>query len=393
VKVLLAGTGGAVGAPVPGCRCVACARPSPTRRPLEIVLDGVVRLVPGTPLPRAYHVTATRYGTRITGSDGHDVLFHAGLPAPVRPPGARAVAHPDRSADGPGDTTKPGAHDVLGPPGPGAPGEPGSGHLVVTGAAGPDGPLGPPCRLVLVDPFTRPAALGELRRAGLVGAHTDVVAVGIDHQVPSEAELARRLGLWGARAVPDGTELDTTAPVPPRCDPPRRTLLLGGSRSGKSAEAELRLAAEPEVTYVATGPSGRDDPEWRARIARHRDRRPAHWDTVETTDLTGALRTARTPLLVDGIGTWLTAVLDECGAWEPREGAWERVGERCAELVAAWRQVAARVVVVSDEVGLGVVPATAAGRRFRDAIGALNQRLAAESEEVALVVAGRLLPL
>nr|BFE88603.1 bifunctional adenosylcobinamide kinase/adenosylcobinamide-phosphate guanylyltransferase [Planobispora longispora] len=174
---------------------------------------------------------------------------------------------------------------------------------------------------------------------------------------------------------------------------PRRTLLLGGSRSGKSAEAELRLLAEPEVVYVATGPSGGGDPEWLARIRGHRDRRPAHWDTVETTDLAGLLGTARTPLLIDGLGTWITAVFDECGAWEGGAAARERVDARCDELVAAWRRTRSRVVAVSDEVGLGVVPATSSGRAFRDALGRLNQRLAAESEDVSLVVAGRLLPL
>lgn len=226
----------------------------------------------------------------------------------------------------------------------------------------------------------------------------------------------------GVRAVPDGTVIDTREPVPPLHPLPRRTLLLGGSRSGKSAEAELRLAAEPEVLYVATGPSGGDDPEWRRRIDAHRDRRPAHWDTVETTDLAGLLRTATAPMLIDGLGTWVAAVFDECDAWadegstnstsDKNSGndgndessgtnkgggnsgsARDAVTARCDELVAAWRQTRARVVAVSDEVGLGVVPATSSGRMFRDVLGRLNQRLALESEDVTLVVSGRLLSL
>ncbi|WP_068922540.1 bifunctional adenosylcobinamide kinase/adenosylcobinamide-phosphate guanylyltransferase [Planobispora rosea] len=245
---------------------------------------------------------------------------------------------------------------------------------------------------VLIDLLDRPERLGGLRRRGLVGEDTHVVAVGIDHRVPSDTELERRLALWGARAVPDGTVLDAREPAPARPPQPRRTLLLGGSRSGKSAEAELRLLAEPEVVYVATGPSG-GDPEWLARIRGHRERRPAHWDTVETTDLAGLLGTARAPLLIDGLGTWITAVFDECGAWEGGAAARERVDARCDELVAAWRRTRSRVVAVSDEAGLGVVPATSSGRAFRDALGRLNQRLAAESEDVSLVVAGRLLPL
>jgi adenosylcobinamide kinase/adenosylcobinamide-phosphate guanylyltransferase len=108
-------------------------------------------------------------------------------------------------------------------------------------------------------------------------------------------------------------------------------------------------------------------------------------------------------VLIDGIGTWLAAVLDECGAWERggeglgrgtgEGGAGARVARRTGELLAAWRQAEAYVVAVSDETGLGVVPGTAAGRLFRDELGRLNQALAAESEEAELVVAGRVLPL
>lgn len=179
----------------------------------------------------------------------------------------------------------------------------------------------------------------------------------------------------------------------------RRTLLLGGSRSGKSEEAELRLAAEPEVTYVATGPSGGDDPAWLARVRAHRERRPAHWRTVETTDLEAVLSGEPGTFLIDGIGTWLAAVFDECAAWpddtrgDDHRAALDRVTRRCDALVAAWRGTRSRVVAVSDEVGLGVIPSTPAGRLFRDALGRLNQALARESEDVALVVAGRVVPL
>ncbi|GAA3554644.1 hypothetical protein GCM10022419_038800 [Nonomuraea rosea] len=286
------------------------------------------------------------------------------------------------------------------------------------GLASPDGsallclppdaspPLDGPARydMVLIDLLDRPERLGELRRAGMADDETLVVAIGLDHRVRSEAELARRLRLWGAIAVSDGTELEPArlaSPEPPTSPEPltppqrtaghvRRALLLGGSRSGKSAEAELRLAAEPYVTYVATGPGGEGDGEWAARVRAHRVRRPAHWETAETTDLAGTVRRAATPLLIDGLGTWLAAVFDEHGAWE---GDRAPVAARCDELVAAWRQTPERIVAVSDEVGMGVVPATASGRAFRDALGRLNERLAAESEYVALVVAGRLLEL
>jgi adenosylcobinamide kinase/adenosylcobinamide-phosphate guanylyltransferase len=180
---------------------------------------------------------------------------------------------------------------------------------------------------------------------------------------------------------------------------PWRVLVLGGARSGKSEQAELRLAGEPEVTYVATGPAGTPagdagDPEWAARVAAHRARRPAWWRTAETTDLAGVLDAVHGgALLIDGIGTWLAAVMDECGAWDGSAGSAALLAARIAALADAWRQTGAYVVAVSDEAGLGVVPATPAGRRFRDELGRLNQLLAAESEEAELVVAGRVVPL
>ena len=135
------------------------------------------------------------------------------------------------------------------------------------------------------------------------------------------------------------------------------------------------------------------DLEWAVRVAAHRARRPAWWRTAETTDLAGVLAGARGALLIDGIGTWLAAAMDECGAWDGSADSAARLAARIAGLVGAWRQTRAYVVAVSDETGLGVVPATPAGRRFRDELGRLNQILAAESEEAELVVAGRIVPL
>lgn len=261
------------------------------------------------------------------------------------------------------------------------------GSAVLCLPPGRDVPGDGPARydVVVLDLLERPERLGELRRAGLADDRTLVVAAWLDHRVRSEEELARRLASWGALAVPDGTVLHA-GDVVRTAATPRRALLLGGSRSGKSAEAELRLAAEPYVTYVATGGDGAADGEWAARVRAHKERRPAHWDTVETTDLVSAVGAATAPLLIDGLGTWLAAVFDEHGAWE---GDRAPVEARCAELVAAWRNAPAPLVAVSDEVGMGVVPATSSGRAFRDALGLLNERLAAESEYVALVVAGR----
>ncbi|MFG1944719.1 bifunctional adenosylcobinamide kinase/adenosylcobinamide-phosphate guanylyltransferase [Nonomuraea sp. NPDC048826] len=345
MKLLLTGTAGPAGWPEPGCPCASCAGTAgiPARRPFGLVVDDVA-VFPWTGVPRGYSVLADGLG--LAGPDGRRLLY------------------------APADREVPLGADV-------------------------------PYDVVLIDLLDRPERLGALRRAGAVDSGTTVVAVGLDHRVRSPGELDRRLRLWGAFAVPDGTVLDIgDAPaegtfrgagsVRDAVPPPRRALILGGSRSGKSAEAELRLAADPYVTYVATGPTGEGDPEWAARVRAHRVRRPAHWDTVETTDLAGAIRAATAPLLIDGLGTWLAAVFDEHAAWD---GDRTPVDGRCDELVGAWREARERVVAVSDEVGMGVVPATASGRAFRDALGRLNERLAAESEDVTLVVAGRPLAL
>ena len=101
------------------------------------------------------------------------------------------------------------------------------------------------------------------------------------------------------------------------------------------------------------------------------------------------LRAGGGPLLVDDLATWLTSVLDDAGAWERGVD----VSPQVDALVEAVRAAPGRVVLVSAEVGLGVVPATRAGRLFRDELGRLNQALAAESEEAELIVAGRVMPL
>jgi adenosyl cobinamide kinase/adenosyl cobinamide phosphate guanylyltransferase len=139
--------------------------------------------------------------------------------------------------------------------------------------------------------------------------------------------------------------------------------------------------------YVATarGVDPAVDPEWADRVAVHRDRRPAHWRTVEDADLPGVLAAAPTePVLVDDLATWVTGLLDDAG--------WARDAPSVAEgrerLVAAVSGFEGHLVLVSAEVGLGVVPSTGAGRRFRDELGALNQALAAVCDEVWLLVAG-----
>ncbi|WP_435154834.1 bifunctional adenosylcobinamide kinase/adenosylcobinamide-phosphate guanylyltransferase [Amycolatopsis sacchari] len=173
-----------------------------------------------------------------------------------------------------------------------------------------------------------------------------------------------------------------------------KVLVLGGVRSGKSRHAERLMNRHPEVVYVAPGyPASEDDPEWAARIALHQARRPANWRTVETSDLAATVRRASRPLLIDCLGTWVSRVLGEVGAWEQAKG-WElRLDDRLEEFLAAWVNAHVPIVAVSNEVGMGVVPATVSGRVFRDVLGALNNRVAAESDSVQLVVAGRVLRL
>jgi adenosyl cobinamide kinase/adenosyl cobinamide phosphate guanylyltransferase len=167
-----------------------------------------------------------------------------------------------------------------------------------------------------------------------------------------------------------------------------RTLVLGGARSGKSAYAE-GLLSKARVDYLATARRQPDDSDWEARIAAHLARRPAGWRTVEPTDLPGALRAAGpAPVLVDDIATWLTGELDDSIAWTSGPAAIRACRARCAELVSAVVACPVRLVLVSAEVGLGVVPATPAGRLFRDELGALNAELAAVCQEILLVVAG-----
>lgn len=155
-------------------------------------------------------------------------------------------------------------------------------------------------------------------------------------------------------------------------------LVLGGARSGKSEVAE-GLCRGP-VTYLATAVVR--DPDMAARVARHRDRRPGHWKTVEAGpgEVVAAVRAAAEPgstLLLDSLTTWVAEAPD--------------FAVDGPALCAALRARPGTSVVVSDEVGLGVHPSTAVGRRFRDRLGELNRAVADQADRVVLVVAGRLL--
>ncbi|HZP95542.1 MAG TPA: bifunctional adenosylcobinamide kinase/adenosylcobinamide-phosphate guanylyltransferase [Candidatus Limnocylindria bacterium] len=165
-----------------------------------------------------------------------------------------------------------------------------------------------------------------------------------------------------------------------------RVLVLGGASSGKSRFAldRARALGGERVTFIATARSG--DPGMEERIAAHRAERPAAWPTLEgDADLAGAIAAARAGdvLLVDSLTLWVAAALEGGAAVDD---LWVPV--RLALL--AWTSA---VVLVSDEVGHGVVPATASGRRFREALGRVNQRAAELADEAWLVVAGLAVPL
>ncbi len=156
------------------------------------------------------------------------------------------------------------------------------------------------------------------------------------------------------------------------------TVILGGARSGKSRRAEaLVTALPPPWSYIATAEAF--DEEMTARIAAHRARRVAGWETLDAPrDLPEALARARPPVLVDCLTLWLSNLML----------AEVDLGPACDALEAALHARTGPVVLVSNEVGSGIVPATPLGRRFRDAQGLLNQRMAAIADHVELVVAG-----
>ncbi len=166
------------------------------------------------------------------------------------------------------------------------------------------------------------------------------------------------------------------------------TFLLGGARSGKSSLAiELARPWAGQVTFIATGEPG--DDEMAERIRAHQSERPAEWATVEVPlDVRAAFESASddTAIVLDCLSLWVANLIargDEPDEIEAESAA-------VAALAAARSSL---TVAVSNEVGLGVVPATELGRRFRDVLGRVNARWAADAEHAAFVVAGLSLPL
>jgi adenosylcobinamide kinase/adenosylcobinamide-phosphate guanylyltransferase len=225
----------------------------------------------------------------------------------------------------------------------------------------------------------------RLRAVDAVTDSTDVVAVHLGHGNPPEPALMAALAEVGARPGRDGERLGEPVPA-------RGSLVTGGARSGKSRFAEGLLGTAPTVVYVATGPVPDPvvDAEWAARVARHRQRRPATWTTDETLDLASRLSTSGPPLLVDCLTLWLARVFDAADAWdEPRSSqGLSHVHAAVDELLLAWRARRRRAVLVTNEIGSGVVPEHWSGRVFRDELGRLNAAVAADADDVVLLVAG-----
>lgn len=164
-------------------------------------------------------------------------------------------------------------------------------------------------------------------------------------------------------------------------------LVLGGARSGKSSCAESLAQQGDRTLFVATAEALDDD--MKRRIARHRAQRPAAWDTLEEPlDLAAAIPSAlagHDTLLLDCLTVWVSNLLLELGGDVDAEG---EMLARADALLDLYEQGDIRWILVSNEVGLGVVPATELGRHYRDLLGRVNQLFASRADKVYLMVAG-----
>ena len=169
-------------------------------------------------------------------------------------------------------------------------------------------------------------------------------------------------------------------------------LVTGPSRSGKSEWAEHLAEAIAQhkklgVVYVATSQEDANDPEWQARLDKHRDRRPLHWQTLAVpTDLSLAItqNLASNCLLIDSLGTWVANLLSQ------DENQWQLTQQ---ELLENLQNSSQNIILVAEETGWGVVPAYPIGRQFRDRLGNLTREIGAIADKVYLVTGGYVLDL
>lgn len=173
------------------------------------------------------------------------------------------------------------------------------------------------------------------------------------------------------------------------------TLVLGAARNGTSDYAAALLAAHPAVTYVATGPLVIDAPDqaWAHRVTEMQARRPASWDTVETTNLSRALLQSRRPVLIDTLSHWVWRQLDDHDLWQSPEQAIEALEPVLDELLVVYRSLSHDMVAISDEVGWGGEATTGREATYRRVLTHVNNRFSAVSHSVHLIVGGRILDL
>jgi adenosylcobinamide kinase/adenosylcobinamide-phosphate guanylyltransferase len=214
----------------------------------------------------------------------------------------------------------------------------------------------------------------------------------------SEAERSGSYGAFGVRVPRRRALSHRNARIPQRrrarhsrynhaMIPRDLSFIVGGARSGKSAHAErLAAASGLAVTYIATAQVA--DDEFAARVEHHRARRPAQWQVVEAPlDLAGALAAAASPercVLIDCLTLWLANLLCPPGSEAPLPD-WSA---RLDAFAAACGRAQGTVLVVSNEIGMGVVPLGAATRLYVDELGRLNQRMAALADHATLIAAG-----
>lgn len=168
------------------------------------------------------------------------------------------------------------------------------------------------------------------------------------------------------------------------------TLVLGGVRSGKSRYAQRLAERRQRVAFVATA-ERRDDPEMTAKIEHHRSERPAHWITIEESlHLGEAIQSSSKDhdvVLIDCLTLFASNLLEACSGDRAMQHL--HIDQLCSALQSA----PCSIVLVSNEVGSGVVPAYELGRQFRDLVGEINQRVASVADEVFVMIAGLPFPL
>lgn len=174
-------------------------------------------------------------------------------------------------------------------------------------------------------------------------------------------------------------------------------MVVGGSRSGKSAFAEqmaanLAFDYKQEVYYIATGTICDDD--FAQRVRKHQERRPSSWHTIEEPYVLDIILTKHIDkpgiYLIDGIGTWITNLMYEDNLAHFNWGNQEESAffQKLDSFIRSWKSMQGTIILIADEVGMGIVPENAQARIFRDLNGWANQRLAQEAQEVHHLVCG-----